>query len=132
MRTATPASTRLRLAHLFGVAAAAAVALAGCAVDGADPVEEPVASTTEALNGGGGHGGIGFTCEGGTCTCSKSIDGDCDNMLINCVGDMTGFYTCLDGWLTTDCSCATTLRAPKPPLVPIFRPPGGGVIGRSP
>ncbi len=62
-----------------------------------------------------GGPGQGFTCDGATCTCSKTIEGDCDRMRKNCTGDLTNFDNCLKGWLTTDCSCTEGRVVSRPP-----------------
>jgi hypothetical protein len=116
MITSLTASTvRHFVVAAFGTAA---FALAGCAVDApamdapADTAEseESTATTSSALKAGGGGGGLGFTCTNGTCTCSKGIEGDCDRMVINCTGGFDEFDTCMEGWLTTDCSCTYSAR----------------------
>lgn len=103
--------------------------LAGCAVrassdddpsatldQGAVPDgDEPVGTSSDALTTGSGpRGGLGFSCENGTCTCSKGIEGDCDRMRKNCKST-TDLDTCIKGWLTTDCTCKEGARVQQPP-----------------
>jgi hypothetical protein len=132
MRTSLSDSTLRRFVRLASLAGAGALVLAGCAIDPNGAVEDgpgdPAATTSEALfSTGGGTGGNGFTCDGATCTCSKTIEGDCDRMRINCTGDMTSFDNCLKGWLTTDCSC-TEVRSISTPRFPQYKAPTGGVL----
>jgi hypothetical protein len=131
MRISLSAPAIRRFFGLACVAGAGALVLAGCAIDpngaDADGDGDPAATTSEALNNGSGSGGLGFSCDGETCTCSKTIEGDCDRMRINCTGDMTSFDNCLKGWLTTDCSC-NEVRTISTPRVPRYRAPTGGVL----
>ncbi len=109
------------LARFIAVIGSAVVALAGCAADApeAPEAEATTDTSTAALNNG--SVGLGFTCANGTCTCSKSIEGDCDRMRINCTGDLGGLDACLKGWLTTDCSCSTSRTVAPPPRYAVPR-----------
>jgi len=104
------------------LAALAIIAASGCvgapAVEDLEEGVEPdaaVASTEAELIRGGGSGGLGFTCSGGLCTCDKSIENDCEDMSGVC-SDATvdGLITCINGWLTTHCTCSLARVAPKP------------------
>ena len=127
MRHVNTASRNKNLVRVLAVVGSAVFALAGCAADGASGEGEASTGTAAAeLRGGGG--GLGFTCENGTCTCSKEIEGDCDRMRINCTGDLSGLDACLKGWLTTDCSCSTATRTVTPPRIIIPRTRVSGVL----
>jgi hypothetical protein len=115
------------------LAALAILAAPGCV--GAPPMEgfeegveedAAVASTEAELIRGGGSRGLGFTCTSGQCTCDKSIENDCEDMSGVC-SDATvdGLITCINGWLTTHCTCSLARVAPKP--TGVFTVPTGGI-----
>ena len=105
-----------RVARLLTVAGLGASTLAACAADPSS-TDEATASASEALINDGRGPSNGFTCSGTSCTCSKEIVGDCDNMRKNCTGGLDKLDDCLKGWATTDCSCSYGARTtPRPPL----------------
>lgn len=68
-----------------------------------------VASTEQALlRGGSNHQTLGYSCTpGGSCTCDKSIENDCEDMSGVCADkDIDQLINCINGWLTTHCTCA--------------------------
>jgi hypothetical protein len=120
---------RLLLSAVLAVAAAT-----GCAAEtgmldddpDADPVE--VAGSEEALQRGGGGPRLGFSCTGGTCTCDKSIENDCEDMSGVCTdGTVDDLIACIDGWLTTHCVC-TQIRTSSGGKGSVYQPPTGGVL----
>ena len=71
--------------------------------------EQDVASSEQALKRG--SGGLSATGE-----CDKSIEGDCENMTALCTEDtVDDLIRCIEGWLTTHCSCTLASVAPTPP-----------------
>lgn len=124
--------SRLGAGPLFG-----AFVLTACAVEGQETLEpapaEDIASRSDALINNGGGPSTSFTCDSsrGVCECSKSIEGDCDDMRKNCTGGLDGLDQCIKGWLTTHCTC-TYSRRTAPSLPPIQTVPVGGVITASP
>lgn len=107
-----------RLFPMLAMAALATVAAAGCMGNPDDA--EQVGSSEQALARGGGSVGQSFSCTNGTCTCDKSIENDCWDMTAVC-SDATvdGVVTCINGWLTTHCTCTQALVAPPKPTLPI-------------
>ena len=94
----------------------------GCAArTGVEEPDAPVASQEQDLTRGGGGISLGYTCTpDGTCTCDKSIENDCENMSGICrEKDLDNLINCINGWLTTHCTCVAGL----------VRPPTTGVIG---
>lgn len=85
--------------------------------DGLESDDAGVASAEAALARGGRGGGLGFSCTNGTCTCDKSIENDCEDMSGVC-SDATvdGLITCINGWLTTHCTCTLAKAAPNPQI----------------
>jgi len=93
--------------------------------EGYRSVEHVFQSTAQINNGGG----LGFRCSGGTCTCDKSIENDCEDMSGVCTdASIDALIGCIQGWLTTHCTCTKALVVTNPGT--IFLPPGGGVLER--
>jgi len=107
----------VRRNYLMALALLAVAGASGCAagygVEG-DPEapyddEQDVASSEQALIRG--HGGLSATGE-----CDKSIEGDCENLTALCTDDsVDDLIRCIEGWLTTHCSCTLAAVAPPPP-----------------
>ena len=95
---------------------------AGCAagtpdqaIDDGAHTDAEIASAEAALIRGGGSGGLGFTCTNGSCECDKSIENDCEDMSGVCSDDtVDDLITCINGWLTTHCTCRLARVAPRP------------------
>ena len=130
----TDFSTARRLMLLLVLTVTAAV---GCAADtgmldedsDADPVA--VAGSEEALQRGGGGTRLGYSCSGGTCTCDKSIENDCEDMSGVCTdASIDNLIACINGWLTTHCTC-TQIRASSGGKGGVYQPPTGGVFTQS-
>jgi hypothetical protein len=103
----------------------AIVGASGCAAGVGAEEEDAVTSTTDALMRGGGHVGAGYSCSGGTCTCDKSIENDCEDMSGACTdATVDALINCINGWLTTHCTCTQGLVAPNPKS-PYAAPTGG-------
>jgi hypothetical protein len=130
-RSITALSARFHPSRLT-LGALAIVAASGCV--GAPAIEDleegveqdaAVASAEAELIRGGGSGGLGFTCSGGLCTCDKSIENDCEDMSGVC-SDATvdGLINCINGWLTTHCTCSLA-RVATQPKAPYTVPTGG-------
>jgi len=120
-------STARRLLLLVVLAVAAAT---GCAAETGMLDEDPVdvAGSEQALQRGGSGPRLGFSCTGGTCTCDKSIENDCEDMSGVCTdGSLDGLIACIDGWLTTHCTC-TQIRATSGGKGSVYQPPTGGVF----
>lgn len=83
----------------------------GCLASPADIAEaegpDEIASAEQALiRGSGGSQRLGYSCTNGTCTCDKSIENDCEDMTAVCTDKtVDGVITCINGWLTTHCTC---------------------------
>jgi len=77
-----------------------------------------VAGTEQALLRGGNNTiKLGYSCSGGTCECSKAIENDCEDMTAVCTdATVDGVITCINGWLTTHCTCTqdTSLTVVSP------------------
>jgi hypothetical protein len=55
---------------------------------------------------GGRGGGLGYSCTNGTCTCDKSVENDCEDMSAECTdATVDALINCINGWLTTHCTC---------------------------
>jgi hypothetical protein len=81
--------------------------------------EQSVESSEQALIRG--SGGLNATGE-----CDKSIEGDCENLTALCTdATVDALIACIQGWLTTHCSC--TLAAVAPPKPPIKQLPIGSL-----
>lgn len=80
--------------------------------------EGDVASFEAALTrGGSNQQRLGYTCSGGTCECSKAIENDCEDMTAVCTdATVGGVITCIDGWLTTHCTCKQDTGLVRPTL----------------
>ena len=88
---------------------------------------EHVSTYIAQINNGGGPGGLSYSCSNGTCTCDKGIENDCEDMSGVCTdGSLDGLISCIDGWLTTHCTCTKALVVHDPGGT--FLPPGGGVF----
>jgi hypothetical protein len=122
-RTARFSRTRIALAAL------AAMTMAGCAAQtGLDDndADSDVAASDAALMRGGGSTHASYSCSGGTCTCDKSIENDCEDMTGVCTdATVDGVITCINGWLTTHCTCTQAFI--KPPT-PIYTLPTTGTV----
>jgi hypothetical protein len=83
--------------------------------------EQQVESSEHALARGGGSAGQSYTCDAnGSCMCDKSIENDCEDMSGICKdSDITNLINCINGWLTTHCTCTKALVAPPKPKFPI-------------
>jgi hypothetical protein len=107
--------TRIALAAL-----AAAITMAGCAAQTGfdDEADSDVAVSDAALiRGGGGSTRNGYTCSGGTCTCDKSIENDCEDMSGVCTdATVDALINCINGWLTTHCTCTQAFVRPPTPI----------------
>ena len=96
-----------RILHVLCLAAV----LGGCAAS-AEPTDEVVESSEQALKaGGGGHTSVGYTCSGLKCTCTGDID--CNDMFGDGVcGDIA---TCDDtDPLNPRCECIVLLGVKRP------------------
>lgn len=82
-----------------------------------------VASTEQALvRGGSNQQRLGYTCSGGTCECSKAIENDCEDMTAVCTSKtVDGVITCINGWLTTHCSCTKDTGFVRPTTSPTWQ-----------
>ena len=59
----------------------------------------------------GGGGSRGYTCKNGSCECDKSIENDCEDMSGVCTdATVDALINCINGWLTTHCSCTKALK----------------------
>jgi hypothetical protein len=75
-----------------------------------------IAASEQALIRGSGPKGLGLTCSGGTCECDKDVENECEDLSGQCIeADLDDFIRCVEGWLTTHCSCRTALVAPPKP-----------------
>jgi hypothetical protein len=85
--------------------------------------EGEVASTEQALlRGGSNQQRLGYSCTSGTCTCDKSIENDCDDMTAVCTaGTVDGVITCINGWLTTHCTCKQDTGLVRPTTQPVLQ-----------
>ena len=114
--TMTTFATFCRQASL--VLALALTGLAGCGMEPTDEELDSVAESddqSQALARGGGGQRLGYSCTNGTCTCSKSIENDCEDMSAVCTdATVDGLINCINGWLTTHCTCTKAFRAPSP------------------
>ena len=114
-----------RMAPVLGIALMAAVGSGGCL--GSPDEEGQVEASEQGLARGGGSVGNSYSCTNGTCTCDKSIENDCENMSGVCTdATVDGLINCINGWLTTHCTCKQALVAPPKPRFPIG---GVGTIG---
>jgi len=116
----------VRRNYLMALALLALAGTSGCAasyVAAGDPEaeyegEQEIASSEQALIRGGGLSATG--------ECDKSIEGDCENMTALCTDDtVDDLIRCIEGWLTTHCSCTLAAVAPPPP--PKFKLPVANV-----
>ena len=58
---------------------------------------------------------LGYTCSNGTCTCDKSIENDCADMSAVCTdATVDALINCINGWLTTHCTCTKAAVSPTP------------------
>jgi hypothetical protein len=120
--------------QLIALFALAGLGMVGCAggpgleeegLEDAAPAE--VADLEASLIRGSGPTGLGYSCTSGVCTCDKSIENDCEDMSGVCRdADIDSLINCIDGWLTTHCTCRTARVAPKGGLP--YVPPTGGVV----
>ena len=96
-----------RLGLLLATLLSAAVGCAadtGLLEDGAESVD--VGETDQALIRGSGGPRLGYSCTNGVCECDKSIENDCEDMSGVCTdGSLDDLIACIDGWLTTHCTC---------------------------
>jgi len=99
--------------------------------DGYSSVENVMTWTALVNNGGGPSGGLGFSCTNGECTCDKSIENDCEDMTAVCTdATVDGVITCINGWLTTHCTCTKALVVGNPGGGGVFQPIDGGALSR--
>ena len=125
-RSARSAQRRGGLLATLGLAFLTTVAAAGCLGNPDDA--EPVTGSESALARGSGSAGQSYSCSGGTCTCDKSIENDCEDMSGVCSdGSIDNLIACINGWLTTHCTCTQALVAPPKPKFPTK----GVVIGTA-
>jgi hypothetical protein len=82
-----------------------------------------VASTEQALlSGGWNQQRLGYTCTGTSCECSKAIENDCENMTAVCTDKtVDAVITCINGWLTTHCSCTKDTGLVRPTTQPTLQ-----------
>jgi hypothetical protein len=122
-------SPRRKLAQLSSICIVLGALLVGCggAPEETAPGAAGVDESSEALRRGGGGGGkLGFSCSKGVCTCDKSIENDCEDMSAVCTEDtLGGLIQCIDGWLTTDCTCTQAFKSPTSGTT--YTPTTGGV-----
>jgi hypothetical protein len=79
---------------------------------------ENVLVWTALVNDGGGPR-LGYSCSNGTCTCDKSIENDCEDMSGVCTdASIDDLIRCIDGWLTTHCTCKKMLTVRPRPILP--------------
>ena len=121
-------STARRLLLLVVLAVAAAT---GCAADTGllddDGEQVDVDASEQALIRGSGGTRLGYSCSGGTCTCDKSIENDCEDMSGVCSdASIDALIACINGWLTTHCTC-TQVRSTSG-AGSVYTPPTGGVV----
>ena len=105
----------------------------GCGMDGpeeeTDDVGQVEPDQSQALARGGGSRGLSYSCTNGTCTCDKSIENDCANMSGVCTdATVDALINCINGWLTTHCTCTQGFVAPPPKP---YRAPTSGVVNVS-
>ena len=117
--------TLFRNALLFVALAVSGVA-AGCgAPEELDEADQMTAETDEqSLARGGGGRRLSYSCtSSGSCTCDKSIENDCEDMSAVCTDDTVDtLINCINGWLTTHCTCTkakTAAPSPSPYTVPL-------------
>ncbi len=117
----TPRLARFQRMGTLALAVLALVGANACAARtvGQGDGDAPIASQAEALSrGGGGSKGAGFTCTNGECTCSKEIENDCEDMSGVCSDDtVDDLIRCIQGWLTTDCTCRLAVKTSTPVLI---------------
>lgn len=90
-----------------------------------DPAAE-VAAVEQALARGTGGPRAGYTCSGTTCECDKSIENDCEDMSAVCTdATVDALIACINGWLTTHCTCTKAMVAPPKTVRPYAAPTGG-------
>jgi len=122
-------TTPAKILRTLAVCLFAGVAAQGCAATQADideaelEAQGEVASTEQALvRGGNNKQKLGFTCTGGSCECDKSIENDCEDMTAVCSGGtVDGVITCINGWLTTHCSCTKDMGLVRPTTKPTLQ-----------
>lgn len=129
----------LRRAALLVPVALAIACLTGCPAGHALEDGGEIASTEQALWADDGEGyseaapdetagrksrGPGYRCSNGTCTCSKEIFNDCEEMSAECsAGSLDALILCIQGWGTSHCTCTQGLTSsPDSP----HQKPGGG------
>jgi hypothetical protein len=119
-RTMTAISARFLIALTLAGASGCAT---GEELD--DPGQDEVAQLEDALIRNGGSPRASYTCSNGTCTCDKSIENDCANMSGVCTdATVDALINCINGWLTTHCTCTKAFVAPQPKS-PYVQPTGG-------
>jgi hypothetical protein len=115
----------------IALAALAAITMAGCAAQTGldDEADSDVAVSDAALMRGGGSTRNAYTCSGGTCTCDKSIENDCEDMSGVCTdATVDALINCINGWLTTHCTCTQAFVRPPSPIYTL--PTTGTVLTR--
>jgi len=141
--TSTMKSTPVHVACIATFAAALLVSTSGCAVGTAPDGQEgreAVSSTGQALTpgGGGSVGTTGYTCSPApdgttTCTCSKLIENDCEDMSAVCAPDeIDTLLKCIQGWFTNACVCRAGRVAPPTTHVTIVRSLSGSAAVSAP
>jgi hypothetical protein len=136
MSTLGMASSSIRLDQVFaetkkqrrllGLGLLAIAAVSGCAAEYGELNGDAAASSEQALIRGGGSRGINFSCSGGTCTCDKSIENDCEDMSGVCTdATVDPLIDCIEGWLTTHCTCTQAFASPKAGSIGVL--PSAGV-----
>jgi hypothetical protein len=120
--------SRTKSLRIAVVCLLAGLSVQGCAgatqadIDEAELQGEPldeVASTEQALKGGGWNQQRGFSCNGNSCECSKAIENDCEDMTAVCTdGTVDAVIACIGGWATTHCVCTKATGFVRPTTLP--------------
>lgn len=77
------------------------------------PADFELEESSDALRRGKGGPKLSYSCTNGVCTCDKSIENDCENMSAVCEdADIDPLINCINGWLTTHCTCDEAKTSP--------------------